>query len=616
MMRIFRLKLAGYLCWSFAVSVVADDALIRKVHELELAGENSSRQAVLADLDHTGTESLHWLQGDVRVGEEWLPYRRVVDHGDRWAELHRYREERAKKGQSIDDQFFLADGCRQHKLYDEERAHLHAVLEIDGDHEEARQRMGDRKVDGVWVTSEEAQTAQRSAQLVQRSFDKWGQLVERQVKLLSERSTKRREAARAALHEIRDPDAIPVMESFLGQGNEPQQLEYLDWVSDLSSWRSSASIATLATGSNSAVVRVRASKELKGRRLEEYVPTILGSMVTPVSIRSTSQKYGNWVFYSQHAVSESQNRRFDYHYMARYSPEFRAAVIDIGKMTGINFGTRVSGVVTDSRISNTEDGVRNFSVLAERAQEEVGEKNRQIDAWNSRCDSVLSEATGVGGMSTPQDWWAWWEDDQGYLLTKSPVFAQYQEEWYVGRRRGPVRRPGTSSPYLPIITTGILLNGSCFAAGTPVMTEYGSKPIESIVLGDRVLSQDVETGELSFKPVFRTTVRISPGSAIVKTGDEQLVCTPCHPFWVNGKGWRMARELEPGDRFHSVSGSVDVTGVDAGEKVEVFNLHVGDFHTYFVGKNPVLTHDVTVRQPTDKTLPGFDGKVVAATTSP
>jgi hypothetical protein len=608
-MKIWKLSWMAGVC-GFSFLHAADPAQL--VFEKELAGDNSGRaQALEASAGIDIPDQIHWQRGEIRVDGEWVPYRRVVDQGDRWAELHRYREERAKKGAGVDDQFFLADGCRQHKLWDEERAHLHAVLVNDAENEEARQRLGHRKVEGVWVTDEDARTAQRGIEEQRNSFDQWGKRVERVVKQLSDRSERRRQTAQRDLAEIRDPSAIPVVETLLGRGNEQQQILFLTWVCELNSWRASAALARLATESESAVVRVKATQELKSRRPEEYVPTILGSMMTPISIRSTTQQSGDWVLYSQHAVSESQTRQYDSHYLARYSPLFLQHYVSLGVWSGIvsDAGTKVT---QDPSISSAKDGKRAFTVLAQQSQAEVGDQNRNIDIWNDRCSRVLSEAVGVRGMSSPQDWWAWWEDDQGNLIaSKDRVFAQYEEEWFVGRRRGPVTRRGVS-PYMPFVGTGILLNSSCFVAGTPVMTEFGSKPIESIVRGDRVLSQDVETGELSFKPVFHTTIRTSPGSAVVKMEDDQLKCTPCHPFWVNGKGWRMARELAPGDRFHSINGAVNVTGVDAGEKVEVFNLHVGDFHTYFVGKNSVLTHDVTVRQPTDMALPGFAMETTAA----
>ena len=47
----------------------------------------------------------------------------------------------------------------------------------------------------------------------------------------------------------------------------------------------------------------------------------------------------------------------------------------------------------------------------------------------------------------------------------------------------------------------------CLAAGTPVWTDQGLLAIEKISVGDRVLAQDIETGELGYKPVLRTTTR-------------------------------------------------------------------------------------------------------------
>lgn len=610
-----QLHLASWLVLLSASWAMADDTAIRKVQELELAARNSERASALEAIHEAFPEpTAHWLRGEVQVEQEWVPYRRVVDHGNRWAELHRYQKERSKRGDGIDDQFFLADGCRQHQLWDEERAHLHAVLVKDPENEEARQRLGQRKIDGHWVTSEDARNAQREFDEQRKAFDRWGKLVERHVKQLADRSEKRRESAQLALAEIRDPSAIPVVESHLGRGPEQQQLQFLTWVCELNSWKASAALARLAIGSSSAVVRVRAIQELKSRRPEEYVPTILGSMTTPISIRSTTQQNGDWLLYSQHAESESQTRKYDAHYLARYSPQFLQHIVSLGVRTGFVSGGGIK-LMQDPTISNSQDGKRAFAVLAAQSKAEVSDRNRDINVWNDRCSRVLSETTGVGNISAPQDWWAWWEDDQGTLtVSKDRVFAQYEEEWFVGRRRAPVTRRGVS-PYMPVVGTSILLHSSCFVAGTPVMTEFGAKPIESIVRGDRVLSQDVETGELAFKPVYHTTVRTSPGSAIIQLAGDQLKCTPCHPFWVNGKGWRMARELAPGDRFHSIDGAVDVTGVDVGEKVEVFNLHVGDFHTYFVGKNPVLTHDVTVRPPTDMALPGFANQTAAAESS-
>ncbi|RYD73189.1 MAG: hypothetical protein EOP84_21930, partial [Verrucomicrobiaceae bacterium] len=91
----------------------------------------------------------------------------------------------------------------------------------------------------------------------------------------------------------------------------------------------------------------------------------------------------------------------------------------------------------------------------------------------------------------------------------------------------------------------------CFVAGTKVWTEHGCKNIEDIRPGDLVLSQDEFSRKQAFKPVLATLVT-HPNtlvhvrySALSRHGaegggdpdsdcqDEQLVCTPQHPFFVD-----------------------------------------------------------------------------------
>ncbi len=154
-------------------------------------------------------------------------------------------------------------------------------------------------------------------------------------------------------------------------------------------------------------------------------------------------------------------------------------------------------------------------------------------------------------------------------------------------------------------------HASCFVAGTPIQTETGLRPIESVKLGDRVLAQNLETGEIAFRPVLRVTQTDNALTKSVRVGNETLVSTTAHPYWVNGQGWRLARELEPGMQFHSLSGAVEVAAVSPGESETVYNLEVADFNTYFVGQGQILTHDITVRQPTDMALPGFSKETAA-----
>ena len=93
-----------------------------------------------------------------------------------------------------------------------------------------------------------------------------------------------------------------------------------------------------------------------------------------------------------------------------------------------------------------------------------------------------------------------------------------------------------------------VLGKSCFVAGTPILTPEGSKPIEELKPGDRVLSkgQFDPDGEVRAKPVLQTFMRTAAvlnlhveGRIIATTGE--------HPFYVKGKDWVEAHLLEKGD---------------------------------------------------------------------
>jgi hypothetical protein len=73
---------------------------------------------------------------------------------------------------------------------------------------------------------------------------------------------------------------------------------------------------------------------------------------------------------------------------------------------------------------------------------------------------------------------------------------------------------------------------SCFPTGTPVLTLAGARSIESVRPGDRVLSQHLETGELTFQPVQATTLRPPAPLLEFKLGSNSLRATRGHPFWV------------------------------------------------------------------------------------
>ncbi|GHT27802.1 hypothetical protein FACS18942_07570 [Planctomycetales bacterium] len=192
--------------------------------------------------------------------------------------------------------------------------------------------------------------------------------------------------------------------------------------------------------------------------------------------------------------------------------------------------------------------------------------------------------------------------------------------------------------------------GYCFTAGTQVVVGviyneedctviYVTANIESIKVGDYVLAQDVETGEVSLKDVTNTFVRTSDHirylTTIDEEGDEQVIeTTDSHPFWVvtdspdlsraaqdvvveNGTtlihenlavaehGYYVeAKDLQVGDVFIGANG--ELTTLTGTERVEypngitVYNFTVADNHNYFIvgtleayenGASVVLVHN-------------------------
>jgi hypothetical protein len=157
------------------------------------------------------------------------------------------------------------------------------------------------------------------------------------------------------------------------------------------------------------------------------------------------------------------------------------------------------------------------------------------------------------------------------------------------------------------------MSSNCFAAGTPILTSTGSKPIEQIRVGDWVLAAPDDDPEASPAPrrVEATFVNRAPVLRLF-VGSQTIRTTTEHPFWVRGRGWTPANRLIPGDNLRTHDGRwIAVENVtDKQEEERVHNLSVADYHTYFVGCEDwgfsVWAHNVS-RYYQDGTPSGYTG---------
>ncbi|WP_017413235.1 polymorphic toxin-type HINT domain-containing protein, partial [Clostridium tunisiense] len=147
----------------------------------------------------------------------------------------------------------------------------------------------------------------------------------------------------------------------------------------------------------------------------------------------------------------------------------------------------------------------------------------------------------------------------------------------------------------------LLEGGVCFVAGTAIVTELGDKPIENIKVGDKVYSQNVDTGEKEYKEVKNVFVKETSTLVHLEVDGIKIDATETHPFWVEGKGWVGAGELKVGDKVTLETGkkarveSVTIEKLD--KPVKVYNFEVEDWHTYFVSEIGVLVHNKCTADP-------------------
>jgi hypothetical protein len=258
-------------------------------------------------------------------------------------------------------------------------------------------------------------------------------------------------------------------------------------------------------------------------------------------------------------------------------------------------GSRGNNVADLGLVLGQVDQVRRTRDQAEFQDRAVADQNEISEGINRRIGDVLAGLTGREPTSDARVWWQWWNQQSDLQEYGDKQVVIVSESEVLGN---------------PMSGFRII---SCFAAGTPISTDQGFVAVEKITVGDRVLSQDVATGELAFKPVLQTTIRPPKELVTLGIGDETIVCTGGHRFWNSGSGWIKARDIEPHTMLHTVTGNAPVWTSKKGQTAETYNLVVADFHTYFVGKSAILCQDLLPPPPTDHVVPGMSRANAVAT---
>lgn len=578
------------------------ERLVAAAVQAEVAGDVGQYLTLLqaAIRSDPNNKVARWQLGQVQVGRDWIPAEEAQRRSANDPLQAEYRQRRAAASDSLADQIRLARWCRDNKLNDEAELHWTVVLSHDPTNKEAQ-----RAVDMLWkggrlVNRKQSTDQKRQVQAAKDAAKYWEPMIAKWRRAVAGRDARAHDAALAEIRAIDRLDAIPSIEAVtLGRdayqsdhAEECQQIAvaFMEALVVKPYQAATQSIVRHAVLSPGNKVKKAAIAELKKRDQHEYVPMLLAGLAMPIeSSYQVMTDLDGAVHYRHSLYREAADA--DWEWDANYSVMRRPGhVVDV-------YFQRVNKPVLVDRAASAKRAwmvpspaiVRTvFADFAANVEFSVDKSNKSVEQINAQVIPVLAATSGKD-HSTAKQWWDWWRDANEYYESDHPLNRNSESQ----SNGDCFCRP----------------QPSCFVRGTRVWTKMGLIPIETVELGDFVLSQDVNTGELTYKPVLAKTVR-PPSKMLTITLDGDVITTTLgHPFWVAGTGWRMAKELGDDARLHGINGANRVRSISSAADAEAYNLVVADYSTYFVGDSGVLVHDNTPRQPSQAIVPGV-GSVV------
>ncbi|QDU58133.1 polymorphic toxin-type HINT domain-containing protein [Aeoliella mucimassa] len=540
----------------------------------------------------------HWNQGEILVDGQWQSIHEVQSAANSSSVTKEYAALREAAADTPSDHLRLARWCRKNDLNDEARFHWLKLLSIDRENREALHGLNLVAFEGDLVEADQLEALRNESREFRKRSDQWRARIAGWHRALKLGGVKA-EIALAELGAEVDESAIPEFERLMAgrRGITPAEADrdkelskaFLLALGQLPSYQACESLVRISVLAEEQELRTLAGEQLKARPEHEYIPLLVSGLAAElethfeVSISPTGR-----VQYDHEVFAEGPNGGE------------RAEVSRTGGAVVTYGGDPTSGeaqAVLNRGRRASAGKYQDYQREAAQRVEMVAAINEQRLQINNRIIAVLAQTTGEDLGDSPQAWWDYWYEKNGYesrnglpeqtyRISTSEMINVYVEPPSSGSP------PSSSGPPPP-------LRHECFAAGTEVWTKTGMQAIETLAAGDLVLTMNERSGELCFRPVLTTTVRAPSPLTHVDAGGYQLQSTPGHPFWVEGKGWQMASELQPGDYIFSAQGSpVEVSSTSpSSEEQEAYNLIVEGNNNYFVGPQGLLSHDNSPRRP-------------------
>ena len=499
----------------------------------------------------------------VSVDGHWKTPEQFAAENRRIKLLQEYDNVRRQSQDTLRDQIELARWCQSKNLDIQRDAHLQRALFHDPENSRIRRQLRHAKIDGVWMTRQQMEAEKSSRAALEARWRHWRRPIAKIRRLLISSSADQRRVGSQRLDEINDPRAITAVEELLAGVSEPVAERALKFIAKFREREATESVLRFAVHSPWQKVQIQALDDLSQRNRYDFVPALIDQLATPYSTQFeiTEDSRGNVLY--QYVLAHKNMQR-------DHVQQFETVMLQNPRN---DFGLRADllGEAWDR---------------SARAGQWVNRANEEIESKNLAIMNVLTSATGAQPGNAPEDWWRWWYDVNEVTIYERPVSMTLVRDAEVSRE---VRRGAA---------------GDCLVAGTLIWTDRGKLPVESLMIGDRVLCEDVSTRELAYRTVLLPTQRpATPTFRIVLENQETLQASGGHLFWVENHGWTKVRHLSVNHRLRTAGNdSIAIAQIRSAEKAPLYNIVVDGHANYYVGHLRILSHDSTIFQQGERSI--------------
>lgn len=584
-------------------------------------------------------QEMRWQAGELEIEGKWfnLP---ELDAYQQSTMMQRYYTERGDTTLDRERHRQMAKWSHSNKLPNQAEAHWYGVLDSDPNDLEARLALRYTQIQGRWFSFNEISQLQAKAKEQAKTIREWLPKVRDIVTGIENGTPARRLQAVQQLKAVKDPNAILALQ-FAAERTKTQTASHLlNALKRFQTKEACMALASIAVNNSTTELGQEAALALRRFPKEMFVPALLDFMSTEKDLRRNlvTEPNGDLVLQllevrelKSHVETAQLDKILKINNSGAASFGINSPFANRGAP---NESISSSGAIalqgstivaaTDNQVASavTQNEAERDADLQQARLDQENEQTRQTQ--RSVC-TVLRISTWEKLDDSPALWWNWWDLEQEILTVgnkeilsnydrnfQSLVYSVEPQRTPIFQATGSTERPSAPTfaesgsritPSLAQVNPGA--RHDCLAAGTMIQTERGLRPIETIQIGDNLVSQNIATGAISLKPVLRTSQR--PPSitvSIVLSNKEKIQATLGHHWWVIGKGWIKTKDLQAGMQIRTASSYIEVTKLEDAEDVTTYNLSVADNHTYFVGAERLLSYDSNELIPTLQIVPG------------